>query len=87
MLFTYTGSKLIDNGSGRIFGESAFVPPVQNAYNISAERSLSEGDVSQRLVMSHTVELPFGKGRAFASGAPAALDMIIGGWSATGVTR
>lgn len=84
VLFTYTGSKLIDNGSGRIFGESAFVPPVQNAYNISAERSLSEGDVSQRLVMSHTVELPFGKGRAIASRAPAALDMIIGGWSATG---
>lgn len=84
LLVSYTGSKLIDNGSGRIFGESAFVPPVQNAYNISAERSLSEGDVSQRLVLSHTVELPFGKGRTFASAAPPALDMIVGGWSATG---
>ncbi|MBI4890857.1 MAG: TonB-dependent receptor [Acidobacteria bacterium] len=84
LLVTYTGSKLIDNGSGRIFGESAFVPPVQNAYNIAAERSLSEGDVSQRLVTSHTVQLPFGKGQALASQAPKALDLIIGGWSATG---
>ena len=58
-LVTYTNSKLIDNGSGRIFGETAFVPPVQNAYNLAAERSLSEGDVSQRLVLSHTVLLPF----------------------------
>ncbi|MGH9657063.1 MAG: hypothetical protein ACRD96_00885 [Bryobacteraceae bacterium] len=73
LLISYTGSKLIDNGSGRVFGETAFVPPVQNAYNLAAERSLSEGDVSQRLVISHAVELPFGKG-----------NRITGGWSATG---
>ncbi|MBI2690060.1 MAG: TonB-dependent receptor [Acidobacteria bacterium] len=54
----YTKSKLIDNGSGRIFGENAFVPPVQNAYNLAAERAVSEGDVSQRLVVSHTVQIP-----------------------------
>jgi hypothetical protein len=53
----YTGAKLIDNGSGRIFGENAFVPPVQNAYNLAAERSISEGDVSQRLVISHAMQI------------------------------
>jgi len=83
-LATYTGSKLIDNGSGRIFGESAFVPPVQNAYNLAAERSLSEGDVSQRLVLSHTLELPFGRGKKFLTSAPAAVNLLLGGWSATG---
>lgn len=84
VLVTYTNSKLIDNGSGRVFGETAFVPPVQNIYNLTAERSLSEGDVSQRLVISHTLELPFGRGRALASNANRALDLVIGGWSATG---
>ncbi|MBI3472147.1 MAG: carboxypeptidase regulatory-like domain-containing protein [Candidatus Solibacter usitatus] len=84
LLITYTGSKLIDNGSGRVFGETAFVPPVQNAYNLAAERGLSEGDVSQRLVISHTVELPFGKGKALLSGAPRAVNWIVGGWSGTG---
>ncbi len=74
LLVTYTNSKLIDNGSGRIFGESAFVPPVQNIYNLAAERSLSEGDVSQRLVVAHTVALPFGK----------RVKWLLGGWSATG---
>jgi hypothetical protein len=84
VLVTYTNSKLIDNGSGRIFGESAFVPPVQNRYNLAAERSLSEGDVSQRLVMSHTVQLPFGRGQKWGASAPWAADLIIGGWSLTG---
>lgn len=53
----YTNAKLIDNGSGRIFGENAFVPPVQNAYDLAAERAISEGDVSQRLVVAHTVQI------------------------------
>jgi hypothetical protein len=84
MLLTYTNSKLIDNGSGRIFGETAFIPPVQNRYNLAAERSLSEGDISQRLVFSHTVQLPFGRGQKWGASAPAAVDLIIGGWSLTG---
>ena len=84
LLVTYTNSKLLDNGSGRVFGETAFVPPVQNIYNLAAERSLSEGDVSQRLVVSHTVELPFGKGQPLLAGAAPAVNWIAGGWSATG---
>jgi hypothetical protein len=81
----YTNSKLIDDGSGRIFGETAFTPPVQNQYNLRAERSLSEGDISQRLVISHSVELPFGKGRKFLSGAGRGVDLALGGWSLSGV--
>lgn len=83
-LVTYTWSKLIDNGSGRVFGETAFVPPVQNSYDLRAERSLSEGDIAHRLVVSHTVDLPFGRSRALFSDAPRALDLLIGGWSLTG---
>jgi hypothetical protein len=67
-----------------VFGETAFVPPVQDVYNLAAERSLSEGDVSQRLVISHTLDLPFGRGRPIAGNAGRALDAVIGGWSATG---
>lgn len=80
----YTKSKLIDDGSGRIFGETAFVPPIQDEYNRRAERSISEGDVSQRLVVSHALELPFGKGRRYLSGSSNALDYAIGGWSVSG---
>lgn len=69
----YTNSKLIDDSSGRIFGINGNPPPVQNSYNLRAERSLSEGDVSQRLVVNHTVDLPFAKRNRF-----------IGGWSVSG---
>jgi len=81
---SYTNSKLIDDGSGRIFGETAFTPPVQNSYNLRAERGLSEGDVSQRLVMSHSVELPFGKGRPFLNGGNRGVEYAFGGWSLSG---
>ena len=37
-------------------------------------------------VLSHNWELPFGKGRRFASNASAALDAVIGGWQFNGVT-
>ena len=84
LLVAYTNGKLIDDSSGRIFGVGAFTPPAQNIYNLRAERSLSEGDVSQRLVVSHTIELPFGRGRAIASGASGVLNHLIGGWSLSG---
>ena len=59
-------------------------PVDTDIYNLSAERGLSEGDVSQRLVLSHTVELPFGKGRAFLASAPGAVQLLAGGWSLVG---
>jgi hypothetical protein len=83
-LASYTKSKLIDDSSGRLFGVSAFVPPVQNIYDLRAERSISEGDVSQQLVVTHTVELPVGKGKGLLRNAPTPVDWILGGWSASG---
>jgi hypothetical protein len=80
----YTNSKLIDDASGRIFGQNGNPPPVQDNYNLRAERSLSEGDVSQRLVFNHTIDLPFGKGRKFASNTSRAMDAFIGGWTVSG---
>lgn len=85
LLVAYTNSKLIDNSSGRVFGVTAFIPPAQNAYDLSAEKSLSEADVAQRLVVSHTIDLPFGRGRRFLSGASGLVERIAGGWSVSGV--
>jgi len=84
IVLAYTNSKLIDDGSGRIFGETAFTPPVQNQYNRRAERSLSEGDISQRLVISHTIDLPFGRGRPLFGSAAGPFEWLVGGWSAAG---
>jgi hypothetical protein len=47
--------------------------------------SVSENDRPHRLVISGLYELPFGRGRAFASSVPKALDHLIGGWQFNGV--
>lgn len=83
-LASYVKSKLIDNSSGRIFGVNAFVPPVQDIYNLRNERSISEGDVAQQLVLTHTFEIPAGRGKHFLSSAPRAVDFVLGGWAVSG---
>lgn len=80
----YTTGKTIDNGAGRVLNVTGLQPPIQNQYDLRAERSLSQQDVSQRLVFSHTWELPFGKGKALLGGASRALDLLAGGWSLSG---
>ncbi len=80
----YTKAKLIDDASGRIFGENGNPPLIQNNYNLRAERSLSQGDVAQRLVINHTVDLPFGHGKKLLASAPRAVDALLGGWSVSG---
>ena len=84
LLATYTAAKMIDNGSGRVVNFTPFQPPSQNQYDLRQERSLAEQDISQRLNISHTLELPFGKGRALLGGASGALDRLVGGWSVSG---
>lgn len=75
-IIAYTFSKLIDNNLGN--GANAFFDGgnngVQNWNNLRAERSVSANDLPQRLVISASYELPFGKngGRLVKS--------TIGGW-------
>ena len=38
-------------------------------------------------IFNGTYELPFGRGKRFASGAGRALDLIIGGWNLTNTTN
>jgi hypothetical protein len=47
--------------------------------------NISPNDRTQRFVMNGIYELPFGKGRRFAGGAPAFVDKIIGGWQLEGI--
>jgi len=78
---SFTGGKLIDNASGRVVNITDFVPPVQNHYNLRGERSISEGDISRRLVMFGEWDVPVGRGRRFGASAPGVVDQIVGGWS------
>ncbi len=52
----------------------------ENAYDRKRERAVWTDIPTHRFSGNVIYELPFGKGRKFASGAPLGLDLLIGGW-------
>ncbi len=87
----YTLSKSMDNRSwdpslstistGSV--QSASSTPFNNA-NRNLNYAWSDFDRRHVLQGTYVYELPFGQGRMFASGAPKALDLVIGGWQLSG---
>ncbi len=49
------------------------------------ERGLSTFDIPQQVKLNYTYDLPVGRGRAFLSDMPRALDLVFGGWKTAGV--
>jgi hypothetical protein len=83
-LGAYTWGRSIDESSQASLGfhdGGGF----RNAFNPSAEKSRSDFDVAHRFVLSYSYELPFGKGKRFASGVNGAANAIIGGWTVQGI--
>ncbi len=87
-LLSYTAGKMISDCLKALvdFGDYVQSPGVQNWYNLRAERSLSEFDVSQSLALSYVVDLPFGPGKLLASQARGIAARMIGGWRVGGIT-
>jgi hypothetical protein len=91
LLVAYTNAKLMSNtdtltswleGSNETGGVGA----VQDYNNLKGERSLSSQDVSQRLIISYVLDLPFGHGKKFLSGMSGVGDKIVSGWGIDGIT-
>jgi hypothetical protein len=57
-----------------------------DAYNFNRDRGLAQFDVAHTLSIGYIYELPFGKGKRWASGVSPALDKVIGGWQITGIS-
>ena len=88
MLVAYTNAKLLTNTdtlTSWLEGPTGGVGQVQDWNNLKGERSLSSQDVSQRLVISYVLDLPFGRGRRFMSNASGVTNAILGGWGVDGV--
>ncbi len=85
-LVSYTASKLIDDNSGM----SSWLEPTtghQDFYNRRADRSISDQDISQRLVTSFNYSLPFGKNGAIGRDWSPILDGFLGGWQVNGIVN
>ncbi|HEY4782832.1 MAG TPA: hypothetical protein VIH54_13510, partial [Chthoniobacterales bacterium] len=90
MLVAYTNAKLMSNTdtltSWLEGGTTGGVGAIQDWNNLKGERSLSSQDVSQRLVVSYVLDLPFGRGKKYASSVNGAADKLVSGWGLDGVT-
>lgn len=71
---SYTWSKTIGINAGNSDSGLRFYVPSQ----FSANRSVSDFDRTHTFVTAATYELPFGRGKRFATGGPAAA--VLGGW-------
>jgi hypothetical protein len=89
LLVAYTNAKLISNTdtlTSWLEGPTGGVPGVQDWNNLSGERSLSAQDVSQRLIISYVLDLPFGRGKMFANSFSGFSNALVSGWGVDGIT-
>jgi hypothetical protein len=89
LLVAYTNAKLLTNTdtlTSWLEGPTGGVGQVQDWNNLAAERSLSSQDVSQRLVISYVLDLPFGHGKKFASGFSGVANAAVSGRGVDGIT-
>jgi hypothetical protein len=90
MLVAYTNAKLISNTdtltSWLEGGTTGGVGAIQDWNNLKGERSLSSQDISQRMVISYVLDLPFGHGKRFLSNVSGVTSKVASGWGLDGVT-
>ena len=85
----FTWAKLLSNTEST----SAFqdgqggIGVVQDNYNLKAERSVSEQDIANNLVINYGLNLPFGHGETHFSHIGEAANSALGGWRVNGITK
>lgn len=82
LLNSFTWSKAMDNAAGHLeasFGDNSR----GNIRNLANDRGLSNYDQPLNNTTSIVYDLPFGKGRRFATDVNGIVDGVIGGWRMT----
>ena len=77
---SYTISKLLDlggAGNGAAFQDAT---PVQNVYNLAAEKSPSDQDIPQRIVASFVYQIPYGRPGHAGANASGVVRAFLGMW-------
>jgi hypothetical protein len=89
LLVAYTNAKLMSNTdtlTSWLETNTGGVGAVQDWDNLKGENSLSSQDVSQRLVISYVLDLPFGKGKMYANNFNGIVNGAVSGWGVDGIT-
>jgi hypothetical protein len=83
----YTYSHTIDDGADPLIpinNNILFPPFPRNSFNLRAERGNSEFDVTHRLVVNYSWQLPLGHGQKHLQ--KGAAGNIVGGWTISGIS-
>ncbi len=87
----YTFSKSIDVGSNaeRInqFEGGGFASQIINSWSPKQLRAVSDFDTRHQINTNWVYELPFGRGKSYASGMSRWANAIVGGWQFSGLLR
>ncbi len=85
----YTWGKLLSNTEST----SAFqdgqggIGVVQDHYNLRAERSISEQNITHNLVINYGLDIPVGRERRYLSDSGGLVNAVAGGWRVNGITQ
>ena len=90
VLANYSWSKNLTNADSEYPTEAAWenngTSGALNTYNLKVEKSLSQLDIPQRVVLAWTYDLPFGKGKRFANQG-GVVNALAGGWKIAAVQK
>jgi Carboxypeptidase regulatory-like domain/TonB-dependent Receptor Plug Domain len=82
----YTWSKALDDGDSLNSTTANNAPGlVSNPFNLRADKGLATFNAQNVAVISVVYELPFGRGKAFASGVEGWSDRLVSGWSVNSI--
>lgn len=86
LMASYTWSKTMTDADSIMpyFANLAGGGAIQNPFNLANEKSVSNQDIPQNLVLSYIYELPTGKGKPFLNKG-GIVNAIVGGWSISAV--
>ena len=85
--FNYTLAHSIDLASAAESGSGDGGAAIQDAFHPTAFRGSSDFDIRHNITANMIYELPFGKGKVFASGANKVVNQFIGGWQISSLMR
>jgi hypothetical protein len=85
LLNSFTWAKAKDNGAGTLEAPNGNFPSPQDFYNLDADYGTSAYDQPYNNTTSFVWELPFGAGRRWMTAANPVAELLLGGWSFSGV--
>ncbi len=85
-IYTWASSKDDKSAAAGVGATGSGYQGFMNNHDPALDYGPSDFEVNQRFVASYIYQLPFGRGKKFASGVNRAEDLVVGGWQLTGIT-